>query len=141
MLAPVEQFSWHLSSCLQQHGQVEIHHIIYNPQSLKRVDRERRVAHALRNNALAGARLPDTGIPVPRRFVETHDVYCWGYGKWPLTNSLAGVQLCLNRSVLKENNIVQAHSFPESLQGRGGALRKAQRCWFLPQRMLPSSQL
>ena len=46
-----------------------------------------------------------------------------GYGKGQLTNSHAGVQLCLKRRMLCERNVVQVLSIPPELQGRGGALR------------------
>ena len=122
--------------------------IAYNPQSLKRADRERRIIHALRSNdviAMSGTRLPDGDIEVSHRRVETHTVYSWGYGKGRLTNSHAGVQLCLKRSRFTADNVVQLSSPPSELQGRGGALRVKRRdsdfafivCYFHPNSNLP----
>ena len=104
--------------------------LAYNPQSLKRADRERRIIRALRSNdviAMSGARLPDGDIEVGHRRGETHTVYSWGYGKGHLTNSHAGVQLCLKRSRFTADNVVQISSPPSELQGRGGALRVKRR--------------
>ena len=125
--------------------------IAYNPQSLKRADRERRVIHALHSNdviALSGTRLPDGDIAVSQRRVETHAVYSWGYGTGRLTNSHAGVQLCLKRSRFAADNVVQISSPPSELQGRGGALRVKRRdsdfafivCYFHPNSNLPYSK-
>lgn len=90
----------------------------YNPQSLKRTDRERRVIDALSSNdviALAGTRLPETDLTVSKRRVASHIVFSWGYGHGKLTNSHAGVQLCLKNKVFKEQNVVQISSPPAAL--------------------------
>ena len=107
-------------------AQLAVHHISYNPQSLRRCDRERRVVHALQSKdvtALTGTRLPANDLEVSARSCESFDVYSWGFGQGQYTNTHTGVQLCLKRRIFRQCHAVQVSCPTPALQGRGGALR------------------